>query len=77
MINLLDILISVAEEQNLKIRYIALSQQRMKQLVSEAVSFSGKDFKIDTLSMYKDIPLKVKDIVGFQVSFETEDDRPF
>lgn len=77
MINLLDTLISVAEEQNLKIRYIALSPTRMKVLVAEAVSFAGKDFKIDTLSMYKEIPLKVKDIIGFQVSFETEDDRPF
>jgi hypothetical protein len=77
MINLLDTIITLAEEQNLKIRYIAFSPLRMKELVAEAVAFSGKDFKVDTLSMYKDIPLKTKEIIGFQVSFETEDDRPF
>jgi hypothetical protein len=77
MINLLDLLINLALEQNLSIRYVALSPTQMKNLVAQVVAFTGKDFKVDSLSMYKDIPLKVKDIIGFQVAFEGEDDRPF
>lgn len=72
IINILDTLIAQAQESVWVIKYVALSPPYMSLLVNEVVSYSGKEFKVDALSMYKDIPLKVKDIVGFQVAYELE-----
>ena len=70
MIKILDQLILQALEEFWIIKYVALSPELMKSLVDEVKSFAGTDFKIESLSMYKDVNLKVKDIVGFQVAYE-------
>lgn len=70
MIKILDQLILQALEEFWIIKYVALSPELMRNLVDEVKSFAGTDFKIESLSMYKDVPLKVKEIVGFQVAYE-------
>jgi hypothetical protein len=70
IIQILDTIIDQALEANWTIKYVALGPIEMRNLVSEVVSYAGKDFKVDSLSFYKDVPLKVKEIVGFQVAYE-------
>ena len=70
MIKILDELKNQALTELWVIKYVAVSPELMKSLVDEVKSFAGTDFKIESLSMYKDVPLKVKDIVGFQVAYE-------
>ena len=70
IIEILDTIIDQAYEKDWTIKYVALDLILMKMLVSEVVSYAGKDFAVDALSMYKDVPLKTKEIVGFQVSYE-------
>lgn len=70
IIEILDTIIDQAYEKDWTIKYVALDPILMKDLVSEVVSYAGKDFTVDALSMYKDVPLKIKEIVGFQVAYE-------
>jgi hypothetical protein len=70
IIQILDTIIAQALEENWTIKYVALDPISMKNLVAEVISYAGKDFKVDSLSFYKDVPLKVKEIVGFQVAYE-------
>lgn len=72
IIELLDELIIQAYTKFWVIKYVALSPEYMKQLIEEVKAFAGNDFKVETLSQYKDIPLKVKEIVGFQVAYELD-----
>jgi hypothetical protein len=70
IIKILDELMAQALKESWVIKYVALSPVYMRDLVEEVSAFAGPDFKVDTLAQFKDIPLKVKDIVGFQVAYE-------
>lgn len=70
IIEILDTIIDQTYEKDWTIRYVALDPILMRTLVNEVVSYAGKDFAVNSLSMYKDVPLKVKEIVGFQVAYE-------
>jgi hypothetical protein len=73
---ILDNLIAQALQEFWVIKYVALSPDYMRKLVDEVTSFAGKEFKVDSLSMYKDVPVKVKEIVGFQVAYEIDQNAP-
>lgn len=70
IINILDSIIAHALEENWTIKYVAMEPASMDELVNEVISFAGKDFTVDAVSMYKDVPLYVKDIIGLQVAYE-------
>ena len=70
IIEILDAIITQAYEMDWVIKYVALEPSLMRMLVNEVVSYAGKDFAVDSLSMYKDVPLKVKEIVGFQIAYD-------
>ena len=70
IIEILDTIIDQAYEKDWTIKYVALDPILMKMLVSEVVTYAGKDFVVDALSMYKDVPLKVKEIIGYQIAYE-------
>ena len=70
MIKILDSIIEHALMYGLNIKYVALSQDLMKLLVTEVMNTTGHSFTVETLVMYRDVPLKVKDIIGFQVAYE-------
>ena len=72
MIKTIDNVIEYALIQNWTIKYIALSTELMRALTMEVMSTTGKEFTAESLSMYRDIPLKTKDIVGFQVSYDID-----
>jgi hypothetical protein len=74
-IRILDQLIAQALEESWVIKYIALSPEHMKDLVTEVTAFTGVEFKIDSLTQFKEIPLKVKEIKGFQVAYEIESEE--
>jgi hypothetical protein len=71
-IRILDELIAQAQRESWVIKYIAFSPESMKALVAEAISFAGIEFKVEVLTQFKDVPLKVKDITGFQVAYEIQ-----
>jgi hypothetical protein len=68
--NILDTIITQAEENGWVIKYIALSTEYMKSLLSEATNVFGKEFEADSIAKYRETSIKVKDIVGFQVAYE-------
>ena len=70
IIQILDELMAQALKESWVIKYVALSPSYMDLLIAEVSAFAGPDFKVGTLSQFKDVPLKVKDIVGFQVAYE-------
>jgi hypothetical protein len=72
--DILDNLIAQAYMNNWAIKYVALSPDYMRTLIDEVMRFAGKEFKVDVLSTYKEVPLKVKEIIGFQVAYELAND---
>lgn len=71
---ILDELITQSSENSWIIKYVALSPDYMTMLTNEVFNFVGKDFKVATLLTYKEVNLKVKEIVGFQVAYELAPD---
>ena len=70
IIEVLDEIISQAQMTAWDIKYIALSTNYMEQLISEVRAYAGTEFKVDALTFYKEVPLKTKDVPGFQVSYD-------
>ena len=67
--DILDKIIALADAEDWSIDYIALSINFMKRLVEEVAPNIG-EFEIEVLVSYKDTPLKVKSIHGFQTSYQ-------
>jgi hypothetical protein len=71
IIEIIDKIIAQASQEAWVIKYIALSPQYMEALVDETLSTTGRtDVIFDSIAFFKDVPLKTKDIVGFQVVYE-------
>lgn len=78
MIDLIDKLIKNAPDLGYDIKYIALSEELMKNLCAEIAAFTGTGVTWGSISKFKDIPIKQKDIAGFQVAYVTRtEDLPF
>lgn len=70
ILDILDTIIAHAYDDGWMIKYIAISQADAKVLVDELNKFTDNKFSADSIALYKEVPIKVKDIVGFQVAYE-------